>query len=493
MSDWRDDEFEDEAPARAGEGVRIVGAGAPADPGYVDPQYVDPQYAPSQYADPQYAEGQYAEGQYGDADSTGRFPLPDGGEAWPAEVGQWEDPAATTVSPELQHWSEPATGEVPSVLGGGGPSDDFDSWSALPGPRFRVGESDWADEDFAGGELRKDDSTSVGALADDPYGEHDAYAPPERGRRGRGRGRGGAEPIDEMAVDPGGLEGAPVYGAVESHDEHDGANRNDLGSRVVTAVIIAVVGLAAFAAGRPAATFLVMVVVGVCAFELYEAFRRSGYHTATVVGLLGAVAVVPVAYNKGEAGIVMVSVLVVMFTFFWYLFEVVHARPTVNVALTLLVYCWVGFLGSFAGLLLAPDPSGTGLLLGVIVCVVGADVVAYFTGRAIGSTPLMPRVSPGKTMEGLIGGALAAVVLGGVVGVMLHPWADKGVLAGVGLGIVVAITSPLGDLVESLVKRDLGVKDMGTFLPGHGGFIDRFDAMVFVLPAAYYLALQIFS
>ncbi len=92
-------------------------------------------------------------------------------------------------------------------------------------------------------------------------------------------------------------------------------------------VIIAVVGLAAFAAGRAAATFLVTVIVGVCAFELYEAFRRAGYHTATVIGLLGCVAAVPIAYNQGERGIVMVSVLVIVFTFFWYLFEVVHARP----------------------------------------------------------------------------------------------------------------------------------------------------------------------
>lgn len=480
MSDWRDDEFEDDRPAPAGEGVRIMGAdGVPGDP---------------QYADPQYAEGQYTEGQYADPDATGRFPLPGEGEAWPAEVGAWEDPAAPTASPELQHWTEPATGEVPSVLGGGGagggPNDDFDSWSALPGPRFRVGESDWADEDFAGGELRKDDSTSVGALADDEYADHEEYAPPARGRRGRGRGQQ-SPPPEEMA-DPGGLEGGPGYGGVEHHDD-GGGTRNDLGSRVITAVIIAVVGLAAFAAGRPAAAFLVMVIVGVCAFELYEAFRRAGYHTATVIGLLGCIAAVPIAYNQGERGVLMVSVLVVMFTFFWYLFEVVHARPTVNIALTLLVFCWVGLLGSFAGLLLAPDPGGTGFLLGVIICVVGADVVAYFVGRAIGSTPLMPNVSPGKTMEGLIGGAIAAVVLGGVVGVVLHPWADEGIIAGIGLGIVVAITSPLGDLVESLVKRDLGVKDMGTFLPGHGGFIDRFDAMLFVLPAAYYLVLQIFT
>ncbi|MCJ7670841.1 MAG: phosphatidate cytidylyltransferase, partial [Acidimicrobiia bacterium] len=269
--------------------------------------------------------------------------------------------------------------------------------------------------------------------------------------------------------------------------------RNDLASRVVTAAIVAVIGLAAFAAGRPAATFLVTVLVGACAFELYEAFRRAGYHTATVIGLLGCLAIVPVAYNQGERGIVMVAVLVIMFTFFWYLFEVVHARPTVNIALTLLVFCWIGVLCSFAGMLLAPDPGGRGLLLGVVVCVVGADVVAYFVGRAVGSTPLLPHVSPSKTVEGLIGGTIAAIVLGGMVGALLHPWADKGILAGIGLGIVVAITAPLGDLAESLLKRDLGIKDLGTFLPGHGGFIDRFDAILFALPAAYYLALQVFS
>lgn len=490
MADRRDDELDDEWPAPAGgEGVRIVGAGAPAQPGY-DSGSEDPQHPDAEYGDQ-------------DATAAGRFPLPDDGASWPADVGVWEDPAAPTGSPELQHWTEPATGEVPSVLGGGGggANDDFDSWSALPGPRFRSGESDWADEDFAGGELRKDDSTSVGALADDEYGDHDAYAPPARGRRGRGRRRGRSAPVEEMPVeempvDAGGLEGAPVYSGIDDHDDHDehgDSGRNDLGSRMVTAAIVAVVGLAAFAAGRPAAAFLVTVIVGACAFELYEAFRRAGYHTATVVGLLGCIAIVPVAYNQGERGIVMVSVLVVMFTFFWYLFEVVHARPTVNIALTLLVFAWIGLLGSFAGMLLAPDPGGTGLLFGVAVCVVGADVVAYFVGRAIGATPLMPHVSPSKTIEGLIGGAIAAVVLGGIVGVMLHPWADKGVIAGIGLGIVVAITAPLGDLAESLLKRDLGVKDMGTFLPGHGGFIDRFDAMLFALPAAYYLALQIFS
>jgi phosphatidate cytidylyltransferase len=308
---------------------------------------------------------------------------------------------------------------------------------------------------------------------------------------------------DDYGGQPGADQPAEVYDEGYAGDQYadeydygeyeEEPTTGDLASRFITAAVVAVVALAAFAAGRPAATFLVTVLVGACAFELYEAFRRAGYHTATVVGLLGCVAIVPVAYDQGERAFPLVGILVVVFTFLWYLLEVVRARPTINIALTFMVFLWIGFLGAFAGLLLAPDPGGTGLLLGVVICAVGADVVAYFAGRAIGKTPLLPDVSPNKTIEGLVAGAVAAIVLGGIVGSALHPWADEGIGAGLALGLIVAITAPIGDLAESLVKRDLGLKDLGSFLPGHGGFLDRFDAILFTLPAAYYLALQIFT
>ncbi len=102
-------------------------------------------------------------------------------------------------------------------------------------------------------------------------------------------------------------------------------------------------------------------------------------------------------------------------------------------------------------------------------------------------------MSPGKTVEGAVGGGLAAVVASwlvlGVIGIF--PWGTGSAIA---LGLVVAVAAPLGDLCESMLKRDLGVKDMGTLLPGHGGLLDRFDALLFALPAVYYLCrlLEIF-
>jgi phosphatidate cytidylyltransferase len=475
VSDWRDDDdrnrelAEDWPPPSPREGVKVVG-----EPG----------------AEP--------------TSPASRFPLPDDAGTWAASGPQEPvPPGRGGRDVQLPHWTEPPTGEVPSALGGGGHGDeDLDSWSSMSGPRFRVGDADWAEEDF--GELRKDDSTSVGALADD-----DEWAEPpgrraRRGRRGRrGRGRtdvahddhGGQYADDHGGGDQyGGGQYAESYGDEYDYGEYEEEpTTGDLASRFITAAIVAAVALAAFAAGRPAATFLVTVLVGACAFELYEAFRRAGYHTATVLGLLGCVAIVPVAYDQGERAFPMIGILVVVFTFLWYLLEVVRARPTINIALTLMVFMWIGFFGAFAGLMLAPDPSGTGLLLGVVICAVGADVVAYFAGRAIGKTPLLPDVSPNKTIEGLVAGGVAAIVLGGIVGSALHPWADKGIGAGLALGLVVAITAPIGDLAESLVKRDLGLKDLGSFLPGHGGFLDRFDAILFTLPAAYYLALEVFT
>ncbi|MBM3672805.1 MAG: phosphatidate cytidylyltransferase [Actinobacteria bacterium] len=495
MSDWRDDDFVDDdwVPRPAGEGVRVVG-----DQGH---EFARPPEAPPPAAAP-------------GRRPAGRFPLP--GEGAGNENEFWGDEAPPPrrrghdeTPVELPHWTEPATGQVPRVLGGGDADDDFGPWaqvSGRAGPRYRTGGADWAGGDWAEGELFKDETTGMGALAD----SHDMgdVAPRKRGRRGR-RGRRPERDFehDMPSQAPGTLEGSAPAGPhdgfhggyAEGYEtgydyesyEKDGPARAEVGPRLITGVIMAAVCLGAFAAGRVPAMLLVTAIVGAGAFELYTAFQRAGYHPATLLGLVGCAMVVPLAFEQGPSGILIGALLMGAFTLIWYLFQVVHARATVNIGLSLIPFAWVGIFGAYAGMLLSNDPGGTGLVLGVAICAVGFDVVAYFIGRSMGRTPLLPRVSPNKTVEGLVAGAIAAIALGGVVGSTLHPWADKGIGAGIVLGILVAITAPLGDLAESMIKRDLGVKDLGGILPGHGGFLDRFDAILFTLPAAFYWAVHL--
>jgi phosphatidate cytidylyltransferase len=154
-----------------------------------------------------------------------------------------------------------------------------------------------------------------------------------------------------------------------------------------------------------------------------------------------------------------------------------------NVAVTVLGFFYVAFLGSFAVVLLRL-PNGVGILLGAILATAAYDTGAYFVGAWTGKTPLMPHISPGKTVEGLVGGTFAALVVSLVIVARIHPW-DGG--RAFWLALVVSVAAPLGDLCESMLKRDLGVKDMGALVRGHGGVLDRIDALLFVIPAVFYL------
>ena len=116
---------------------------------------------------------------------------------------------------------------------------------------------------------------------------------------------------------------------------------------------------------------------------------------------------------------------------------------------------------------------------------VSNDSGALFVGRAIGKRPLSKALSPNKTVEGTLGGTLVTLLIGAIVLPMMSPWTlSHGILFAIALSVVV----PLGDLFESMVKRTLGVKDIGHLLPGHGGVLDRVDGLLFALPTAFYLA-----
>ena len=258
---------------------------------------------------------------------------------------------------------------------------------------------------------------------------------------------------------------------------------SELATRVVTGMVMAAAGLLVLNAGPGPASVLVSIIVALGVIELCGALRTQGYRPAGLIALLGSVGLVLGAYHAGESAFAGVAALVVPVTLIWYLAGVSKARPAPGVASTVLVFGYVGIMGGFAGLILA-QRDGIGLLLGVVLCCVGYDIGGYLAGSRFGRRHIAPSISPNKTVEGLLAGMAASVVIGFILVGSISPWGRFNALA---LGVVVAVLAPVGDLCESLIKRDLGVKDLGGLLPGHGGVLDRFDAMLFALPAVYYL------
>ncbi|HEY6472743.1 MAG TPA: phosphatidate cytidylyltransferase [Acidimicrobiales bacterium] len=278
---------------------------------------------------------------------------------------------------------------------------------------------------------------------------------------------------------------APRTGNVDSA----GTSGRDMRTAIAVGVVFGAVALGCFAAGTVATLVLVTAVTLLATAEGYAAFRRAQYHPATLLGLVAVLSLMIETYNKGVAALPLVLVLLVAGSFIWYLARVEPAADPVSGMLsTVFIFVWIGAFGSFAALLLNPtlfpDRHGIAFLLAAVIVTVTDDVASLLVGSAMGRHQLAPSISPNKTWEGVIGGGLAAILVAVVVVHFIHPWTVSKALL---FGIVVAIVAPLGDLSQSMVKRHLGLKDMGRLLPGHGGVLDRFDGLLFVLPATYFV------
>jgi phosphatidate cytidylyltransferase len=279
----------------------------------------------------------------------------------------------------------------------------------------------------------------------------------------------------------------PRSGAADPGEQSLGPT-SSIGVRIGTGIAVAVIALLAFKVGTVTSLILCLIVVTFAAGELFSVLRRVGYRPATLLGLVGTLALMIGAYDKGVAAVPLILVLISVFTLVWYLAGVEDGPPVAGTAATMLTIGWVSLLGSYAGLLLSPslfpDRHGIAFLLGAIIATVANDVGALLIGGGLGRHPLAPSISPNKTWEGLFGGAVFSIVFSTVIVGDIHPWTPAN---GALLGVVVAVVAPIGDLCESLIKRDLHLKDMGNLLPGHGGVLDRVDALLLVLPATFYL------
>ncbi|MDX1420144.1 MAG: phosphatidate cytidylyltransferase [Rubricoccaceae bacterium] len=263
---------------------------------------------------------------------------------------------------------------------------------------------------------------------------------------------------------------------------------SNLVQRVLTALLAAPIALGLLWVGGLAfAVFLAGVAV-VAQAEVYGLLRASGTRPLAAIGLgLGALAVLRPLVPLAETLLVVGAVLV--------LFAALPGRreqPLLDVAGTLFGVFYPPLLLSFGVVLREAegpflDPlDGFWLTAAVMVSVWGADTFAYFAGRLLGRHALFPRISPKKTWEGAAGGLVGAFAV--VAGFKLAAldvlgWGDVAALA-----LCAGVAGPLGDLAESLFKRSAGVKDSATWIPGHGGMLDRLDAAAVAVPlAALYL------
>jgi phosphatidate cytidylyltransferase len=252
----------------------------------------------------------------------------------------------------------------------------------------------------------------------------------------------------------------------------------DLIARVVTAVIL-ITALGASLIWQPVLAIFALVVFVLGASEFYTSLVRANFKPIGIFGFIGIIGASVGAYYWGSLAIPVAFIVAVALLLLYYAVVPGKVDPLGNLALTITVMVWVG-LGAYTMLIVVSD-SYRPLVMGVVVTVAAMDIAQYFIGRAIGRTPLSPWVSPKKTVEGLVAGVFVAMM----IGALLHFVQPFELTSGLALGAAVAILAPLGDLAMSAAKRSLGLKDMGSVLPGHGGFLDRIDGLLFVIPAAW--------
>ena len=281
----------------------------------------------------------------------------------------------------------------------------------------------------------------------------------------------------------------PVFQpAAQSNTTGQSVPSRNMSTALITGLALGAVFLGVCAAGATVTLIFSTALLVFAGSEFFLTARRAGYQPATLLGMAAIAALNIGAYWRFESAIPLILALTVTFTLLWYLTGVDRNMPIANTSITLFGVAYIGLLGCFIGLMLN-DKNGIGMLLAAVLITVGYDTGGLLVGRLIGRTPLSS-VSPNKTMEGLLGGMAISFLTGVIVVGQITPFGqDPGDLGtAFVLGLVGALAAPLGDLSESMLKRDLGIKDMGSVLPGHGGFLDRFDALLFVLPATYFTA-----
>lgn len=224
---------------------------------------------------------------------------------------------------------------------------------------------------------------------------------------------------------------------------------------------------------------IVAVVAGLLEFR--HAFRDTDLHLAMPVTIVGGVGIFICASQIGLEAMLTATLFTVAAGLLWHLLGESRGEQLLrNITATALTIAYIPFLAAFVGLL-SVECGGAATAVYVLTTTLGSDTGGYVCGRFLGRHHMTPTISPKKTWEGFAGSVLFAVTIG-VAGTF---WIGIPWFYGPILGVMIAIFATLGDLSESLLKRELGIKDMGHLLPGHGGMLDRMDSLLMAAPVAY--------
>ncbi|MBM9460396.1 phosphatidate cytidylyltransferase [Nocardioides sp. zg-536] len=263
--------------------------------------------------------------------------------------------------------------------------------------------------------------------------------------------------------------------------DHGRAGR-DLKAAVASAVVLLGSVAASLAFWKPAFMVIVAIAVVVAIWELRRGLLARGYDLPEQPLMVGGVVMVVVAYAWGSAALVTATAVSALVTMLWLLRRGVDGYVK-NATASVFALVYVPFLGSFVALMLAEggrgggglDDAGVKGIITFILVTIASDIGGYVAGVLFGKHQMAPVISPKKSWEGFAGSAVATVATGWVLVVFLleGEW-----WIGICLGLIAVVMATLGDLCESVIKRDLGIKDMSQVVPGHGGLMDRLDSLL---------------
>lgn len=269
---------------------------------------------------------------------------------------------------------------------------------------------------------------------------------------------------------------------------------SDTKTRVTSAIVILPVIIYLFFAGGIQWGILVAVAAAIGTYEVYGMCRARGYRPASVIGIAVSFGFCLALAFKNAALAVCILFIGSMAAAAFDLTRNDPQDSLANMGASLLGIFYVGGLLSHA-ILIRDYIGGNALGIFYIFVAIGGsmlcDTGAYFTGRAYGKNKLIPKISPGKTVQGTLGG-----IASGTIGVLLISLVGRifvkvplGIFEALLLGFLISVGGVVGDLIESSMKRDAKVKDSGSIIPGHGGLMDRLDALLWAIPITYYFAL----